>query len=1129
MAKDLLKYFDDLKKLPIDYSNSDFQDYYKKAITLHLFEDALGYESLRKDPFVLSQQGYVCPFYGIFHLVLNVKVSSNSPFLPFAFVTNSNSTKKSMAKEIIENNQEKIRYNFTQLLDDLTGIIDISKFIESVDFRVSLCEEEIIVDNYRINGTPIISANKAKSIGHLFASILSKEGNFITILSEAYSQSGAWRSDYLYFSIFSFDQDIQSGNKLTQLLIISENINEAEFFNQVGVGTLRDIVSIIRTRYVYDIAEKNRFESIKSAKSAIMSRNMSHNLGSHVMAYLKQKLSSVTTILDAENKVLTDLLPDHIDLTKVQNVELPFLVGLGRFIGYLQERQDYIATISTDYIPYGAPVNLKDAIYDELNPDLRFLRHKVNPNDPSGSTNDASNRPANILLNYIAASENLSRENMGDNFASEKDIRFGFVKYYEAGAPNLFRTETFGFTSFSSDNAVLKNYRKVSFSLPGGLVGRQAVFSIVENLIRNAAKHGKTSEVKNLDFTLDVIDGSEVCESKCLAWEYRVATPHWRELYEKASDINDVFILTITDNLITPSGVAEDLRDGLYEDYVDMSTGKMTTANKGIKEMRISAAWLRSDTNEDHYLRFDGKGCGGKAPLVGVELSHEGHLRYMFCIRKSKTVAIIPEIVLNKGSKGEMRYEMGKETRSLFNKLHDADRDCWNILTWEDFLKSKSSFSFILIPDDLTLYNALRPLTSNRLLRWKETDDNKAALESSGTALIKVYQEFTGLNRESEKIYIDDGKAAHELQIRNGSMGKEPFERIVLGGADFSKNSKVYLYKTHLATSSMYIKFANSEHYGEHACVEAITGDNSSDRLIRREPLNEIWYYNHLYALKNSVAIIDERIFKLIHCIDERTFVDHDDEGISIDSLFSIIKEQNCDEHEILTNIKDNWKVFQLSKADSKKLLFSKNLEDIKTVISSVPRSIIADITHAEKKDKTVIGFSHLTPYYQGKGVHVFTVTRGANGRMILVGCINSSFNEDKFINSFAKIGDFVKGDNGDISLIPVPEYASILEGMFDYISIHQGILDKIYEDVGVKKNSQLKCEVTKGIHRCMIRGKDAIGEFLPGLIIHSGRAKPTVEDMPQKQPFIQYAAIENAVKDCKPMLVELLDFAKFE
>ena len=47
--------------------------------------------------------------------------------------------------------------------------------------------------------------------------------------------------------------------------------------------------------------------------------------------------------------------------------------------------------------------------------------------------------------------------------------------------------------------------------------------------------------------------------------------------------------------------------------------------------------------------------------------------------------------------------------------------------------------------------------------------------------------------------------------------------------------------------------------------------------------------------------------------------------------------------------------------------------------------------------------------------------------------------------------------------------------------------------------------------------------------MIHSGRSKPSFKDMPQKQPFIQYAAIEHATLDCKYSLVELLDYARYE
>ena len=52
---------------------------------------------------------------------------------------------------------------------------------------------------------------------------------------------------------------------------------------------------------------------------------------------------------------------------------------------------------------------------------------------------------------------------------------------------------------------------------------------------------------------------------------------------------------------------------------------------------------------------------------------------------------------------------------------------------------------------------------------------------------------------------------------------------------------------------------------------------------------------------------------------------------------------------------------------------------------------------------------------------------------------------------------------------------------------------------------------------------------FLPGMMIHSGRSRPGEDDMPQRVPFIQYAALEHAVMDCKYSVVELLDHARYE
>lgn len=106
----------------------------------------------------------------------------------------------------------------------------------------------------------------------------------------------------------------------------------------------------------------------------------------------------------------------------------------------------------------------------------------------------------------------------------------------------------------------------------------------------------------------------------------------------------------------------------------------------------------------------------------------------------------------------------------------------------------------------------------------------------------------------------------------------------------------------------------------------------------------------------------------------------------------------------------------------------------------------------------------------------------------------------------------------------------------FGYISIHQGILDKIYDEFKIKGDVQAKLEFTKTFYNTFSETPLDVTSciqnheiFLPQMYIHSGRSKPSYMDMPQRLPFIQYAAIEHAVLDCKYSLIQLLDSARYE
>lgn len=877
----------------------------------------------------------------------------------------------------------------------------------------------------------------------------------------------------------------------------------------------------------------------ESAKAAIMSRNMSHNLGSHVMAFLKHKLGSVANILQEENRVLADLHIKQITETlrkqgiNPTELELPFLVGLGRFIGYLQERQDYIATVATDYIPYGAPVNMKDSIYDELNPDLRYMRHHKDGDK-------SQNRPANILMNYIAKSEGLSRENLEQsqkpgedpNFNTNNDIRLVFE--YE-GKEVFFGMGDGG--GYNSENEALSEMRKFNFNLPGGLVGRQAVFSIIENIIRNAAKHGTRSKLQNLDLKINIIDGKEVLKKDDFN-PLRLSIDS-QNLFRlaKEDDVKSLYIVKITDNLIAFQSIIGSISKGLEEKYVD-SHGKMMPGNKGIKEMRISAAWLRRQPDESLYVRKNDPSEKNKlAPLLLAEWvdpeteeavlgsslyasklqdDKKGHLRYIFCLPKNRFAAVILD-------------GMETNTKDTWKALNKQNPNDWTLYNnFKEFYKNENkSFDFTIVAND-SMRKQVMPHTSNRIVTW-----DGAILPNSnskGEDKIKehIYQLYTGIKINDDPIYIWDGKSVDSHGGDNVASGIE------LCRSENDQNKALYAYRTHHSTENdfhaYWEKKQRQKGYQSLRCVDAVTGDNSSDRLVRREKLDARWYYMHMYALRKRVAIFDERIFRIVHNIDETKFlVGNEDAEAYLKELDAICEEPN--------NIES-----LAEKIGGSDLYLEMDQEDAEYIDASTH-----DYVELKKRLKKYIvrtakqtGNSLQTIFQKERGVDIYTIIRESPSCFAIVGCQSCEYGNEEhpYMCTFDKIATLIKRGSGyNIEFIDKQ-----FSNHYDYISIHQGILDKIYDDMGIKQDYGAKTHLTECLHSHFMRGAEPIvwkedsldgtiseQHFLPRLIIHSGRAKPCYEDMPQKQPFIQYAAIENGIRDCKYSLIELLDYARYE
>ncbi|MCC8095566.1 MAG: hypothetical protein LIP05_09490 [Tannerellaceae bacterium] len=873
-----------------------------------------------------------------------------------------------------------------------------------------------------------------------------------------------------------------------------------------------------------------RWEAIKAAKAAIMSRNMSHNLGSHVMAYLKQNLNSVQDLI--ENNALYNILPNHrLDRNKdpfrqehiyelinsISNsetdVEIPFLVKLGKFISYLQERQDFIATIATDYIPYYSTVNVKDFIYDELNPDLRHERHDQ---ERSGC------KPDNILLNYIAYSEGLTRQNQLGGKSPHADIILKFRKFNGKSV-----------TRGSNEERDLDAMRAYNLSLPGGVVGRQAIFSIVENVIRNAAKHGNWKSKGKLELTSDILEKADVSSlpnNDGLNGEKGLQdflTAYY--FNDTVIDSTDLYVITLTDNLHTSKESLNALKNAVKEYYVD-ENGVLKNSNKGIKEMRISAAWLRGLTDmerkdENLLLKVGEKDTAGNyqklAPIFNVRISVDeeknNRLQYIFCIQKTKNVALL----------------VANDEHSLDEKL--LMENDWDILTEEKYRAIQNkSYEVMVVPDDqmkkqISSYSPNRILVNQKIYKDCSLNREKREVNLDKKLLVLLKELFQ--IQDTDEITISDNKGI-----------KEHYEKIIYG--DGRALTSKYVYKRH---HENYKEFANfMDTYAgskDFLFIEGITGHNSTDRLVRNEQLNEKWFYKQIHAMNCRVAVFDERLFKKMTGVEEFELSEY------IDGQIEEILNKNIDLESKKAELKNKlWNKLTLGLSEKECRNLSSDI-----ILANDVNIIKAIFSKASGNKENIKTRNHFSIVNAQKNVYFFTVifdectkefgVWGYTGydqvkvkdkekdNMTYVGVLNKIARiymsaENKPVLTFTSISEDQK---------------QVYECSFDYLTIHQGLLDKIYEKFGfkhiVKENGEEdntnKYLTTFELYNSFLKKADINPEdyrsYLPQLIIHSGRSRPSHSDLPQKQPFIQYASIEHAVLDCKYSFVEFLDYARYE
>jgi hypothetical protein len=347
-----------------------------------------------------------------------------------------------------------------------------------------------------------------------------------------------FKDNYVIYLNMVVDENLGSGLKITQKKLLN---NEHEIGRRFElVRHVYKLLMAVEFKRVYlgqlvpQYEKSIRKKSVRSATSQIALRNSSHNIGSHVLSRLVTKESVRKLRQELEDWKQTD--NQYQPLWELgQNVKKigDIVEYVAYFYSYLKTRMDFLADIAT-----GTP-SLE-------NPRL-FMQEVIAGFD--------KNR---ILLNRISGTNDFKFK------LQIKDCRHCQHGEGICGCPSLHPENDF------------------LVSIVNDVLGQHALYVILENIIRNTAKHAILQKRKEITFTISV---NECPDDNSL---YRVL------VYDdcRLSESRVTRLVTDQNMRLNSSILKKDntLRNGSW----------------GLIEMDISAAYLRKINAEDiDEARYD--------------------------------------------------------------------------------------------------------------------------------------------------------------------------------------------------------------------------------------------------------------------------------------------------------------------------------------------------------------------------------------------------------------------------------------------------------------------------------------------------------------------------------------------
>lgn len=543
--------------------------------------------------------------------------------------------------------------------------------------------------------------------------------------------------------------------------------------------------------------------AVRASIAQVMARNMSHNIGSHVFSNLisNDAYTKLTdrNIFKAKAYVSSWDVEREYPRKQVQVIKnYPGNFQFSYFNQYLKSRMDYLSEVT-----FGVSnlVTTKMMVNDVMK-ELDRVR---------------------ILLNYISGVTNFN-------------YRF-LLKY-------------------NDDDLTEENDIAVAF--PSDVLGCQAFYNIIENIIRNTAKHAKNDDNKRITFTITIKDN-----------------------FAKAADCTEVEGVDELYCVEIDNGVTEDNIDELVNGIIDENSGKvikhgqntrldesvlqgqsLRSHSLGLLEMDASAAFLRqidlpeieSDDYtvdlDDKFYHVDSKDKKRLNILKAFAIKDDendtkGRLGYRFFLQKPKEFLLVGNwCVTDEKKKQLLNYGIQFLTDEEFctamksekafahqfliyqegvsgevKKYLEDDNDCRTLLPLRKlsiFIEDKQEIEDFWKGGEKDSVDGKQVLQSLKEWAWDRYFKENVQKELQNNTPIQITTELDKYNGEvnnqvvflnhgnkknHSKIVADIREETSEVWVENllsRTWGKLPKFKVLCQGEDMSPEALVCNYKSNL-------------------------------------------------------------------------------------------------------------------------------------------------------------------------------------------------------------------------------------------------------------------------------------------------------------------------------------------